>query len=81
MFRGALTPTPHHQRGDEPGRGARRSPAVIGEDELHEEYIIPSVFNKAVVELVAAAVAESAVATGVAQKHASGAFDIADLYR
>ena len=54
---------------------------MISEDELHEEYIIPSVFNKAVVELVAAAVAEAALATGVARKHATGAFDIAELYR
>jgi len=29
---------------------------------------------------VATAVAESAAATGVARKHATGAFDIADLY-
>ena len=36
---------------------ARAIAAVISEDELFEEYIIPSVFNKAVVEVVAHAVA------------------------
>ncbi len=35
---------------------ARAIAGVIAEDELNEEYIIPSVFNKAVVESVAAAV-------------------------
>ena len=47
---------------------ARAIAAVIPEDELHEEYIIPSVFNKAVVEHVAAAVADAAIRTGVAQR-------------
>ena len=31
----------------------RNVASVISEDELHEEYVIPSVFNKAVVEVVA----------------------------
>jgi malate dehydrogenase (oxaloacetate-decarboxylating) len=42
--------------------------AVIGEDELHAEYIIPSVFHPHVAEAVAAAVAEAAVHTGVARR-------------
>jgi malate dehydrogenase (oxaloacetate-decarboxylating) len=81
MFRGALNAHATTINEEMNLAAARAIASVIGEDELHEEYIIPSVFNKAVVELVAAAVAESAVATGVAQKHAGGAFDIADLYR
>ena len=50
---------------------------MITEDELHEEYVIPSVFNKAVVESVALAVAEAAVATGVAHRSASAAAESA----
>ena len=61
--RGARLAGDDDQRGDEPGR--RRAVAgVISEDELHEDYVIPSVFNKAVVEHVAAAVADAAAAHG-----------------
>ena len=41
---------------------------VIPVEELHEEYIIPSVFNKAVVPAVAQAIAEAAARTGVARR-------------
>ena len=60
---------------------ARAIASVIADDELHEEYIIPSVFNKSVVELVSAAVAEAAVATGVARKSSTLAADAASIYR
>jgi malate dehydrogenase (oxaloacetate-decarboxylating) len=42
--------------------------AVIPEDELHADYIVPSVFNRRVAEDVADAVAAAAVATGVARR-------------
>jgi malate dehydrogenase (oxaloacetate-decarboxylating) len=42
--------------------------AVIGEDELHAEYIVPSVFNRDVAPAVAGAVARAAEATGVARR-------------
>ncbi|HKH17856.1 MAG TPA: NAD-dependent malic enzyme [Solirubrobacteraceae bacterium] len=45
---------------------------VIPEDELHPEYIIASVFNRRVAEVVAEAVASAAVATGVARRHRGG---------
>jgi malate dehydrogenase (oxaloacetate-decarboxylating) len=47
---------------------------VIGADELHAEYIVPSVFNPRVAEAVATAVADAAVRTGVARRarHSSG---------
>ena len=45
---------------------------VIPTDELHEDYIIPSVFNKEVVKAVARAVAESAHETGVARREIKG---------
>ncbi len=41
---------------------------VIPLDELHEDHIIPSVFNKAVVSAVAQAVVEAARETGVARR-------------
>jgi malate dehydrogenase (oxaloacetate-decarboxylating) len=47
---------------------------VIVAEELHAEYIVPSVFNPRVAEAVAAAVADAAVRTGVARRarHSSG---------
>jgi malate dehydrogenase (oxaloacetate-decarboxylating) len=41
---------------------------VIPAEELIADYIIPSVFNRRVVEAIAEAVAEAAVATGVARR-------------
>jgi malate dehydrogenase (oxaloacetate-decarboxylating) len=41
---------------------------VIPEDELHADYIVPSVFNRRVAELVAEAVAGAAVDSGVARR-------------
>ncbi len=41
---------------------------AIGTDELTPEYIVPSVFNRKVVEGVAAAVAAAAIADGVARR-------------
>jgi malate dehydrogenase (oxaloacetate-decarboxylating) len=45
---------------------ARAIAAVVGDDELREDYIIPSVFNRDVAPAVAAAVAEEARAGGTA---------------
>jgi malate dehydrogenase (oxaloacetate-decarboxylating) len=39
--------------------------SAVPDDELSAGYIVPSVFNKHVVELVATAVAEQAIADGV----------------
>jgi hypothetical protein len=41
---------------------------VIPDDELHADYIVPSVFNRRVAESVAEAVANAAVASGVARR-------------
>jgi malate dehydrogenase (oxaloacetate-decarboxylating) len=46
---------------------ARAIAAIVEDDELSEDYIIPSVFNRDVAPAVAAAVAEEARATGAAQ--------------
>jgi malate dehydrogenase (oxaloacetate-decarboxylating) len=42
--------------------------AVVGDNELNEDYIIPGVFNTKIVESVSKAVSTAAVKTGVARK-------------
>jgi malate dehydrogenase (oxaloacetate-decarboxylating) len=42
--------------------------SIVGRNELHEEYIIPSVFNKKVVPAVAREVVKAASRTGVARR-------------
>lgn len=42
--------------------------SIIGEDELNEQYIIPSVFNSRVVESVRQQVIQAAIETGVARR-------------
>ena len=65
IFRGALdVRAPADHRGDEDGRRARRSPTIVPEDELREDYIIPSVFNRDVAPAVAEAVAAEARRAG-----------------
>jgi malate dehydrogenase (oxaloacetate-decarboxylating) len=48
---------------------ARALAAVIAPDELAADYVIPSVFDREVAPAVARAVAEAAVAAGVARAH------------
>jgi malate dehydrogenase (oxaloacetate-decarboxylating) len=47
---------------------------IITREELHPDYIVPSVFNREVAKLVAAAVTQAAIETGVAgrQRLAAG---------
>jgi malate dehydrogenase (oxaloacetate-decarboxylating) len=47
---------------------ARAIAAAISDDELSADYVIPSVFNRAVAPGVAAAVAEAAQTTGSARR-------------
>ncbi|MBI3978042.1 MAG: NAD-dependent malic enzyme [Chloroflexi bacterium] len=47
---------------------ARAIAGVVGPDQLQEDYIIPSVFDKRVVAEVAAAVRDAATATGAARR-------------
>jgi malate dehydrogenase (oxaloacetate-decarboxylating) len=54
---------------------------VIPREELNEEYIIPSVFNKAVVQAVAQAVSEAAYRTGVARRESKVLDDVQKLQR
>ena len=68
IFRGALDV---RARNITPGMKLAAATAIadtIGIDELTPEYIVPSVFNRKVVESVAAAVAAAAIADGVARR-------------
>jgi malate dehydrogenase (oxaloacetate-decarboxylating) len=68
MFRGALDVQAREINEPMKLAAARALAAVVTDEERSEEYIIPSVFNRRVVEAVAGAVAEAAVATGVARR-------------
>src|SRR5690348_6765046 len=81
MFRGALNAHATTINEEMNLAAARAIASVITDDELSEEYVIPSVFNKSVVEQVAAAVADAAVRSGVAQREAARSGDVTDIYR
>jgi malate dehydrogenase (oxaloacetate-decarboxylating) len=68
VFRGALDVRARAINEDMKGAAARAIAGVIPADELQHEYIVPSVFNRAVAPAVAEAVAAAAVATGVARR-------------
>lgn len=74
IFRGALDV---HARKMTTGMrlaAAEALAGVIPADEVNEEYIIPSVFNRAIVPAIAHAVAQAAIADGVARRdHLPGA--------
>jgi malate dehydrogenase (oxaloacetate-decarboxylating) len=68
IFRGALDCRARVINDEMKKAAARAIANVIPREELNEEYIIPSVFNKAVVQAVAQGVAEAAHRTGVARR-------------
>jgi malate dehydrogenase (oxaloacetate-decarboxylating) len=53
---------------------ARAIASIVSDDELREDYIIPSVFNRDVAPAVAAAVAQEARASGLAEAGAELGF-------
>jgi malate dehydrogenase (oxaloacetate-decarboxylating) len=71
VFRGALDVRASAINDEMKLAAARALAGVIQDDEVHAEYIIPSVFHPHLAEAVAAAVAEAAVRTGVARKRRS----------
>jgi len=81
IFRGALSTSATTINEPMNLAAARAIAAVIPEDELFEEYVIPSVFNRSVVETVATAVAEAAIETGVAQRTAPPVDPASSIYR
>jgi malate dehydrogenase (oxaloacetate-decarboxylating) len=68
VFRGALAVRARTINEEMKLAAARAIAGVVGDDELHAEYIIPSVFNRDVVRAVAPAVARAAEASGVARR-------------
>ncbi|MGH9802781.1 MAG: malic enzyme-like NAD(P)-binding protein [Blastocatellia bacterium] len=71
IFRGALDCRASDINEEMKMAAAQAIASVIGADELHPEYIIPSVFNRQVAPLVAKAVEEAARRSGVARRERS----------
>jgi malate dehydrogenase (oxaloacetate-decarboxylating) len=68
VFKGALEVRAHTINEEMKLAAAHAIASVIPDDELHADYIIPSVFNRRVAESVSEAVANAAVASGVARR-------------
>lgn len=68
LFKGALSVRATKITEDMKMAAARGIASLISDDELSETYVIPSAFDPRVADMVAAKVAEVAVATGVARK-------------
>ncbi|MBP6824035.1 MAG: ACT domain-containing protein [Acidobacteria bacterium] len=71
IFRGALDCRASDINEEMKMAAAQAIASVIGPDELHPEYIIPSVFNRQVAPLVAKAVEEAARLSGVARRESN----------
>jgi malate dehydrogenase (oxaloacetate-decarboxylating) len=69
VFRGALDARAREINEDMKVAAAHAIAATIPDAELSADYIVPSVFNRAVAAAVAAAVGRAADATGVARRH------------
>ena len=68
IFRGALDVRAHEINEDMKLAAARAMAGVIPDEQLSEDYIIPSVFDERVAPAVAEAVAETAKASGMARR-------------
>lgn len=71
IFRGALNCRASRINEEMKLAAANAIANIIGPDELHPDYIIPSVFDRRVGEAVAAKVEEAAYKSGVARRHRS----------
>jgi malate dehydrogenase (oxaloacetate-decarboxylating) len=69
IFRGALDCRAREINEEMKVAAAHAIAEIITPEELHPDYIVPSVFNREVVKLVAAAVTQAAIETGVAGRH------------
>jgi malate dehydrogenase (oxaloacetate-decarboxylating) len=68
FFRGMLDVRASRANDEMKLAAAHALAALVSDDELSEEYITPSMFDRRVVDAVASAVAEAAVRTGVARR-------------
>ncbi len=71
IFRGALNCRASQINEEMKLAAAEAIAAIVGQDELHSDYIIPSVFDKRVAKAVSKAVEKAAKATGVARRRPS----------
>ncbi|MCW3032855.1 MAG: NAD-dependent malic enzyme [Solirubrobacterales bacterium] len=69
IFRGALDVRARDITEEMKMAAAHGIASIVGGEELREDYIIPSVFNRDVADVVAAAVADQARAQGAAEAH------------
>lgn len=69
VFRGALRARVREVTEAMKMAAARALAGVVGDDELHEDYIIPSIFDARVAKAVSTAVIEEALASGLARSH------------
>ena len=67
IFRGALDVRARDITEEMKMAAARGIASIVADDELREDYVIPSVFNRDVADAVAAAVADQAKAQGTAE--------------
>ena len=74
VFRGALDVRAPRITDEMKTAAARAIADIVSADELREDYIIPSVFNRDVVGAVAAAVADEARESGTAEAGAEVGF-------
>jgi malate dehydrogenase (oxaloacetate-decarboxylating) len=81
VFRGALDVRAAQITEEMKMAAARAIAEIVAPDELREEYIIPSVFNREVVGAVAAAVADEARASGTAGAGAEVGFGATEEFR
>ncbi|MGA9997797.1 MAG: malic enzyme-like NAD(P)-binding protein [Pyrinomonadaceae bacterium] len=72
IFRGALACRASRINEEMKLAAAHAIAAIITDNELHPEYIVPSVFDKRVAEAVSKGVEEAAYQTGVARRERSG---------
>jgi malate dehydrogenase (oxaloacetate-decarboxylating) len=78
VFRGALDVRAAQITEPMKTAAARAIAAIVPEDELREDYIVPSVFNREVAPAVAAAVAEEARSSGQAEAGAEVGFAVSE---
>ena len=71
IFRGALDVRARDITEEMKMAAARGIASIVNDDELREDYVIPSVFNRDVCDAVAAAVADQAKAQGTAEASGS----------
>jgi malate dehydrogenase (oxaloacetate-decarboxylating) len=79
VFRGALDVRARQITPEMELAAAEALAAVIPKDELSADYIVPSVFDRRVAPVVAAAVAQSAEDCGVARRSKSKVRDLAEI--